>query len=494
MAIELPTTSLNLYSITLSIIGIFALYVIGDLLRYRYAMYKAGCKPATRYRHKDPIFGLDLFLKRIDAMEEGIWLDIDPYLFSNYGKTVLTNSWGTKQYVTKDSRNIQTILTTEVGNFGAAPMNYAVTKPFLGEGIMTTDGARWKLSRQFINPIFSRAQVSELSTFENHVRKMIDHIPRDGSMIDMQPLSKSLYLDSTTEFIFGKSANSLTPDTSNVITRRLPELFDDALRGMLTRFLLGKFRFLAPNKKAWRKKCERHCREEEDSSDTPYKYVLLRELAKATDDKLFIRNELMHIYFPARDSAAVLTSNAIFLLPRHPDEWNKAREEVLGIGEEKLTFEKLKSMKCLQHIVSETLRIFSPVVRSWKTCLKPTILPHGGGPQGTSPFLLEAGDQVDMAFGSMHIDPDIWGTDALEFKPDRWEGRKVDWGYIPFLGGRRICPAQQNVLTDVSYVLARLMQEFSVCENRNECFEGLSTQVFTKESSNGCRVSFVPVE
>lgn len=98
-----------------------------------------------------------------------------------------------------------------------------------------------------------------------------------------------------------------------------------------------------------------------------------------------------------------------------------------------------------------------------------------------------------MAFGSMHIDPEIWGPDALEFKPDRWEGRKVDWGYIPFLGGRRICPAQQNVLTDVTYVLARLMQEFRVCENRDETYEYLSTQVFTKESRNGCKVSFVPV-
>lgn len=332
-------------------------------------MSEVGCKPATRYRHLDPLFGLDLFLKRITAMKEGIWLDIDNYLFVNYGSTVLTNSWGTKQYVTKDSENIKTILTSSVDNFGAAPMNYAVSKPFFGEGVMNTDGARWKLSRQFINPIFSRAQVSELSTFEHHVRRMMERIPRDGAIIDMQPLCKSLYLDSTTEFIFGKSAGSLDPEKSNVIARRLPEIFDDALRGLLVRFLLGNFRFLAPGKKEWRRKCEEvhaiidNYIEEDiaerkkvvmESKDTPYKYVLLRELAKATDDKLFIRNELMHIFFPARDSAAVLTSNAIFLLARHPDEWNKARDEVLGIGDEKLTFEKLKSMKCLQHIVSES--------------------------------------------------------------------------------------------------------------------------------------------
>ncbi|CAD6442782.1 26ee98d6-363a-4914-8206-101c1f95f393 [Sclerotinia trifoliorum] len=405
-----------------------------------------------------------------------------------------------------DPRNIQTVLATEVDKFGAAPMNYAVSRPLLGEGIMNTDGARWKLSRQFINPIFTRAQVSELSTFEIHVRRMIDRIPRDGSTIDLQPLCKALYLDSTTEFIFGKSANSLSPETSNVIARRLPEIFDDALRSMLTRFLLSKFKFLARNEKAWARQCaevhsiidnyiEEDIEERKkavESQDTPYKYVLLRELSKATHDKLFIRNELMNIFFPARDSAAVLTSNAVFLLARHPNEWNKARDEVLSIGAEKLTFEKLKSLKCVHHVINETLRMFSPVVRSWKTCLSPAVLPHGGGPLGKDPILLEAGDQVDMAFGSMHMDKDIYGSDAHEFKPDRWEGRKQDWGYIPFLGGRRICPARQNVLTDVSYVLVRLMQEFKACENRDPCHEYLSTQVFTKESRNGCKVSFVP--
>ncbi|PQE29625.1 cytochrome P450 52A12 protein [Rutstroemia sp. NJR-2017a BBW] len=55
-----------------------------------------------------------------------------------------------------------------------------------------------------------------------------------------------------------------------------------------------------------------------------------------------------------------------------------------------------------------------------------------------------------MSFGSMHIDPTIWGPDAKLYRPERWEGRKQDWNYIPFLGGRRICPAQQNVLTDVT--------------------------------------------
>jgi cytochrome P450 len=97
-----------------------------------------------------------------------------------------------------------------------------------------------------------------------------------------------------------------------------------------------------------------------------------------------------------------------------------------------------------------------------------------------------------MSFTQLHTDPDIWANDALEFRPERWIGLKQSWNYIPFMSGRRICPAQQNVLTDVCYVLVRLCQEFSACENRDFCIRYVDNMIFTRESKNGVRVSFVP--
>lgn len=91
----------------------------------------------------------------------------------------------------------------------------------------------------------------------------------------------------------------------------------------------------------------------------------------------------------------------------------------------------------------------------------------------------------------MHKDPAIWGEDVLEFRPERFLGRKLGWDFIPFMGGRRICPAQQNVLTDVCYVLARLTREFKVCENRDGCLEYFDKIVFTRESKNGVKVAFL---
>lgn len=92
----------------------------------------------------------------------------------------------------------------------------------------------------------------------------------------------------------------------------------------------------------------------------------------------------------------------------------------------------------------------------------------------------------------LHADPEVWGEHARVFRPERWKGLKQSWNYIPFMGGRRICPAQQNVLTDVAYILVRLLREFKTLENWDECFEYVDRIVFTRESRNGVKVAFVP--
>jgi len=103
------------------------------------------------------------------------------------------------------------------------------------------------------------------------------------------------------------------------------------------------------------------------------------------------------------------------------------------------------------------------------------------------------GTQIDMDFGLMQRDEDLWGPDADMFRPERWEDLKPMWKYIPFLGGPRICPAQQMVLTQYGYLLVRFIQEFEGIENRDEEIKFVEEHRMTKQSRNGVKVAFSAV-
>lgn len=71
-----------------------------------------------------------------------------------------------------------------------------------------------------------------------------------------------------------------------------------------------------------------------------------------------------------------------------------------------------------------------------------TTLPTGGGEDGKSPILLREGEAVGYCAYAMHRRKDLYGEDAEEFIPERWDDGKlkhIGWGYLPFNGGPRLC-------------------------------------------------------
>jgi cytochrome P450 len=54
----------------------------------------------------------------------------------------------------------------------------------------------------------------------------------------------------------------------------------------------------------------------------------------------------------------------------------------------------------------------------------------------------------------------FWGDDVEELRPSRFVGKTYTWEFAAFLGGPRICPSQQQVITQAMYLLVRMAQEF----------------------------------
>lgn len=111
------------------------------------------------------------------------------------------------------------------------------------------------------------------------------------------------------------------------------------------------------------------------------------------------------------------------------------------------------------------LRLFPPIATNSRMANKDCVIPVGGGPDGRSPMFVAKNNVVTYSTFVMHRRPELFGPDAEEFIPERWETLRPGWEYLPFNGGPRVCPGQKFALTESSYTIARLLHAFSGIEN-----------------------------
>ena len=133
---------------------------------------------------------------------------------------------------------IKTILATKFQDYCLGKRRRDVFLPVFGHGIFANDGSAWERSRSMVRPNFTRAQVADLEMFEVHVSHLIDSIPRDGSTVDLQDLFFGLTMDSATEFLFGKSTNTLAPGLETKSASDFVKAFVYVTEGALRRHMM----------------------------------------------------------------------------------------------------------------------------------------------------------------------------------------------------------------------------------------------------------------
>ncbi|KAF3394002.1 Cytochrome P450 52A13 [Penicillium rolfsii] len=470
-----------------------------------------GCKsPAHTVSHG--LFGLGMVTEMLSAAKENRFLEQVRGWHRDYGATFKAKMISRRVIFTVEPKNVQTVLALKFKDFELGDYRNKAFRPLLGYGIFSTDGSQWEHSRALIRPNFTRNQISDINVYETHVKALIEMIPRDGSTVDMQDLFFRMTLDSATEFLFGESVHSLK-NTVPLSASSFAKDFNKAQEGLTLRSRLGSlmglhydrdFSRAVINARAYvdrfvQKAIDYRIALESGNGELgkPHElddqhYVFLYELSKRTRNKTELTDQLLSILLAGRDTTASLLSITFFVMAKRPDIWKKLRQEVLKLGDRKPSFQDLKSMSYLTWVMNETLRLYPVVPVNVRMANKNTHLPVGGGPDGKDPIFILKGQEVMYSVDTMHRRQDIFGPDADEYRPERWEKLKPGWAYIPFNGGPRICIGQQFALTEAGYCIVRIMQEFEAMESRDSrpFTEALT---LTLASFNGTKVSLTPV-
>jgi Cytochrome P450 len=168
------------------------------------------------------------------------------------------------------------------------------------------------------------------------------------------------------------------------------------------------------------------------------------------------------------------------------------------MGEETTpTRDLIRRMPFLSCVIKESLRLYPSVPLNIREAIKTTILPTGGGPDGTSPILVRKGEIVVLSPYVSARMTSLFGPDAECFRPERWETgelEKIGWAYFPFNGGPRQCLGEDFAIMEVSYTTVRLLQTFSEIKlPEGEPNEPVGTEkqrlTLVLSSADGCRVT-----
>jgi cytochrome P450 len=157
------------------------------------------------------------------------------------------------------------------------------------------------------------------------------------------------------------------------------------------------------------------------------------------------------------------TSNALtwflYHISKHQPEQEKLFEEVssvFGLGTIP-TLDDLKSCSYLVNSIKENLRCLNPVRAVARQLVVDDVLP------GTKTFL-PAGTHVILNIHSMHVSPQLWGPDAAEFKPERWERPETEKiaerAFLPFSTGRRNCIGKDFAMNEMKVLVAVLIRNY----------------------------------
>ncbi|KAJ4423678.1 hypothetical protein N0V82_001701 [Gnomoniopsis sp. IMI 355080] len=432
-------------------------------------------------------------------------------VYRHYGKThaiVSPFTHSQKGINTIEPANIQTVLATRFDDYKRPEFRSLAAQPMLLPGLFTTDGPVWAHWRGMVRPQFTRRRFdANLADSERHMQLVFTALGKPGPEgwtedVDLLDHLYRLTMDTATQFLFGRSAETQT--AALVRAGRLPASAKrpSALDGFDERFITAGgyvgHRIKLSNMYwmydglAFRQACKDLYRmvdayvtevrkdgkvktDANIDTDTKVKKVptnVLEEMESQGASQRDMVEQVMHLLVAGMDTSAAALGWVMAMLAARPETYARLRKEVLTIfGHEEetravdhFTLETLKSCSYLQWCLNETLRLFPAGPINVREAVRDTVLPVGGGPDGKGPVAVAKGARVQLGTYLAHRRKDLWGPDADDFRPERWEGRRRGWEFTPFSGGPQICVGQGYSMAQLSLAVARLAMRYDRIE------------------------------
>lgn len=369
-------------------------------------------------------------------------------------------------YLVTDPEAIQEAMTRthheyEKG-FGRKDPDSPAAQPLiraLGRGLLTSGAELHRRQRRLIQPMFHHERIAGYGrTFVELAGRAVAGW-RDGDTRDVHRDMAELTLGIVARTVFDVDIEA---DVMTTIRVALAENQDTVRRSTS---LWGRVlnRLPVPSTRRWNRH-ERHM------NALMYRMIEDRRAAGATGDDLLslllsardketgepmsdtqVRDEAVTLLLAGHETTANALAFALHLLATHPQEQQRAREELADVlCGQPATMADLRRLPYTSAVLSETMRLYPPAWMIQRRVVEDRVIRGYRVPKGATLF---------MPPWVVHRDPDLW-PEPDRFRPERWltgAGDRHRYAYFPFGGGPRQCIGNDFATVEATLVLATLL-------------------------------------
>ncbi|KAN0139247.1 Cytochrome P450 [Lactarius tabidus] len=389
-----------------------------------------------------------------------------------YGPTIRYYGWfNMVRVLTMDPQALSYILNSP--EFEKTEDSRLFLGETLGKGLLCAEGLKHKQQRKFISPAFGLPQIRAFSQFfvekANEFRDaLITEVTRssqpDGSLrLDAFLWLNKITLDIIGEAGFNHSFGSLYQEESHEMTEGfrkstmfyplsvkfiLPAFFPPARlipteRSQALASTVGAIRAIG-RKMISQKKSEILASTDADTKggvgkkdiqDRDLLSLLIKanmatdipDNARMSDEDILAHSEEVPTFIIAgHETTSTAVTWGLYALGGNSKVHDKLNAEARAFHTDTPSMDELNEMTYLDYFIREVLRLYAPVSQTDRVAMEDTVIPVG------KPYVdrhgirryeirLRKGDPVLIPIRAINRLKSLWGEDADEFKPERWE-------------------------------------------------------------------------
>nr|CAB3235869.1 leukotriene-B4 omega-hydroxylase 3-like [Phallusia mammillata] len=378
---------------------------------------------------------------------------------------------------------------------------YGFLRPWIGDGLLTSSGDKWKRHRKLLTPAFHFEVLKSYMKVYNHCASIMIgkwEARKENAMIEVSSDVAQMTLDVMLQCAMSAETNCQLDSENRYVqaVTDLAKIIVDRVNSLLLQ--IDWVFWLSPPGRRFKRaldyvhsEAERLIKERrivlshltpEDQKpfDLEYSDIGIKKkgrldfidiLLRSKDDEgkglndSEIRDEVDTFLFEGHDTTSSAISWILYNLARHPRYQQRCREEILNVmgDNEEMEWGDINKLLYLTMCIKESLRLHTPVQVIARSPEEKMTFANKGSPGGQMDVYPNTTVMVNL--WAIHRNQEVW-KNPEQYDPDRFLPENVakmhPTAFVAFSAGPRNCIGKTFAMNELKVTLSLILRKFEL--------------------------------